>query len=496
MFSAECGVGLAFLALLGGCAHMPAATSSGSAAPVAQPMPAPVGQAAAIAAPRRDQIVPLVDHHQHLMSPAGAEQVNKWLPRTVELPAEVALLLRQRSELWNKPVALAELYAPDSFILPTNDRKWLSGHRQVAEYITKRFGSPYRLTPTQYTSAGNTAAIAGFYSRGEGEAVRHVGYFGLTLSREPRRGWRIVHETMRFPGPAPLEQQLNAQGLIELLDAAGIRGAVVLSDAYYFDGAADLAQPDTYAKVRAENDWTAAQVAQYPDRLVALCSFNPIADHALDEVRRCASSGRFVGFKLHFASTGVNISSPDHREKVRRVFAAANEVNLPILAHVASDGYGKEHAELIVHELLPAAPHIQVVIAHLWGGGAVSEAALAVYADAISEGRPFTRNLYFELAQASTATSQQPSIFNELVRRMRQIGLDRMLYGSDGPQFGGLPPKQVWEHFRDHMPLTDEELGLIAHNVAPFLRRQENRFSRRVPPPAAQASDEKNTCLF
>jgi hypothetical protein len=54
---------------------------------------------------------------------------------------------------------------------------------------------------------------------------------------------------------------------------------------------------------------------------------------------------------------------------------------------------------------------------------------------------------------------------------MRQIGLDRMLYASDGPQFGGLPPKQVWEHFRSNMPLSDDELSLIASNVAPFLRR-------------------------
>ena len=53
--------------------------------------------------------------------------------------------------------------------------------------------------------------------------------------------------------------------------------------------------------------------------------------------------------------------------------------------------------------------------------------------------------------------------------RMRQIGLDRIYYGSDGPQFGGAPPRVVWKHFRKHMPLTDDELLTIANNVAPFV---------------------------
>lgn len=458
---------LILLFLVGGCAHLPAQRTSESA----DGIPAAAQAAPPPAALRRDQIVPLVDHHQHLMSAAGAHQVNRWLPAAVTVPGDIAAVLLRRSELWNDRAALANLFTPDTSILPTNDRTWLTGSGPVADYIARRFGSPYRLTPTHIALAGDTASVVGFYSREEGESLRHVGYFSLSLARERRRGWRIQHETMRFPGPSRPEEQLSAAGLIALLDEAGIERAVVLSDAYYFDGGPDLGLPDTYTKVRAENDWTAEQVAQFPGRLVALCSFNPIADHAVDELRRCAASGRFVGYKLHFASTGVNISEPEQREKVRRVFAAANEVGLPILAHVGSNAYGREHAEIIVNELLPAAPNIPVVIAHLWGGGGVSEAALAVYADAISAGRPATRNLYFDLAQASTATSQQPSIFNELARRMRQIGLDRMLYASDGPQFGGLPPKQVWEHFRDNMPLSDAELSVIANNVAPFLRR-------------------------
>jgi hypothetical protein len=66
-------------------------------------------------------------------------------------------------------------------------------------------------------------------------------------------------------GPA-----LTATRLVGYLDAAGIRGAVVLSVAYLF-GSPSRKVEDEYAKVRAENDWTAAETAKYPERLRAFC---------------------------------------------------------------------------------------------------------------------------------------------------------------------------------------------------------------------------------
>lgn len=269
------------------------------------------------------------------------------------------------------------------------------------------------------------------------------------------------------PGGQP-EEQVSSEQLVAMLDQAGIRRAVVLSGAYWYDGLDQLGRPDVYEKVRTENDWTAEQVGRFPDRLVALCSFNPVADHALAEMRRCAASGKFVGLKLHFASTGTEITNRDHLERVRHVFRAANDLRLPILAHVAArEGYGREHAEIIVNQILPEAPDVPVIIAHLWGGGPLSEPALTVYADAISSGHPAAKNLYFEVAQASAIARGDEH--HMLARRIRQIGLDRIYYGSDGTAFGGAPPRVMWRHFRKHMPFTEDELKIIASNVAPFV---------------------------
>jgi hypothetical protein len=80
---------------------------------------------------------------------------------------------------------------------------------------------------------------------------------------------------------------------------------------------------DEYSKVRAENDWTAQQVARFAGRLVAFCSFNPLRGYALPELHRCVSSGRFKGLKLHSNGAQLNFHSAEQVAKVRRVMAAS-----------------------------------------------------------------------------------------------------------------------------------------------------------------------------
>jgi predicted TIM-barrel fold metal-dependent hydrolase len=218
---------------------------------------------------------------------------------------------------------------------------------------------------------------------------------------------------------------------------------LVLSDAYWFDSPKNQPVADAYAKMRAENEWTAREIARFPDRLVAFCSFNPLAEYALAEVDRCASDSRFRGLKLHFGMSVVDLKNPEHVEKVRRVFEAANRRRLPIIVHVRADQtYGREHAEILLSQLLPAAPVIPVPIAHLWGGEAFSDSALAVYADAVSAGRPATKNLYFDVAESVLVAGASEETLRTIAQRIRQIGPRRILYGTDGPVPEALSPRE------------------------------------------------------
>src|SRR6185295_362697 len=141
-------------------------------------------------------------------------------------------------------------------------------------------------------------------------------------------------------------------------------------------------------------------VAQFPNRLVAFCSLNPLSDYAIKELNRCAASGKFKGLKLHFGASAVDLLNPKHVEKVRAIVAEANRLRLPLVVHVRADynNYGAAHAHVLLDKIVSAAPDVSFTIAHLWGGEAFSDEALAVYAHAVASRDPHARNLYFDIA--------------------------------------------------------------------------------------------------
>src|SRR6059036_4211464 len=102
---------------------------------------------------------------------------------------------------------------------------------------------------------------------------------------------------------------IDADKLIRLLDSAGIRRALVLSTAYSWSNPSRNVEND-YEHVKADNDWTAAQVARYPDRLRAFCGVNPLRDYALVELNRCAANPLLrTGLKLHIGNSAVDYHS-------------------------------------------------------------------------------------------------------------------------------------------------------------------------------------------
>src|SRR5689334_3403906 len=128
---------------------------------------------------------------------------------------------------------------------------------------------------------------------------------------------------------------ISASFLVAQLDAAGIQRAIVLSVAYSFSNPNKPSVPNEYADVMAENDWTSAQVAKYPGRLLGFCSVNPLRPYALKEIDRCAKDPNLrTGLKLHFGNSDVDVENPEHLAKVRQVFRAANEHGMAIVVHI------------------------------------------------------------------------------------------------------------------------------------------------------------------
>jgi predicted TIM-barrel fold metal-dependent hydrolase len=284
------------------------------------------------------------------------------------------------------------------------------------------------------------------------------------------------HQHLVSPAFAPIVRlpARDATALLAELDAAGIDKAVVLSVGYSFaDERKKLADPDRLTG--AENDWTSAQVAAAGGRLIGFCSANPLRPAALGELERCLALPGMKGVKLHFGNGGISLRDPAHAARLVQVFALTERLRAPVLVHMRARGglnFGAEDARLFLDKLVSAAPSIEIVVAHLGGAGpgypAQADEVMAVFGAAAERGDPRMRNVLFDVATVVTAetTTEDAAL---VAARIRQVGSQRVLYGSDlSPPGGSI--RSGWEIFRDRVPLTAAELRTIAGNVTRFAR--------------------------
>jgi len=270
---------------------------------------------------------------------------------------------------------------------------------------------------------------------------------------------------------------ITARELVALLDEAQIDRALVLSMGYTWGKASRAPVENEYDQVKTENDWTARQVAQYPARLRAFCSFNPLKPYALEELARCSRDPQLhFGLKLHFGNSDVDLDNPGNVMQVKKVVAAANGYRMPIVVHMHASidnkrKYGPEQARVFINELLPAAPDVPVQIAHLGGAGGYSDtidAVLGVFADAVVKQDSRVRNVWFD-ASAVVRPGMTGAELERIALRIREVGVARVLYGSDAPVSAAMYPKVGWEGFQ-RLPLTPAELRTIARNIAPYMK--------------------------
>jgi predicted TIM-barrel fold metal-dependent hydrolase len=287
------------------------------------------------------------------------------------------------------------------------------------------------------------------------------------------------HEHLLSPAVAKLigePRPFLARDLIAQMDAAGIRHAVILSLAYQFGNPNRPPVEDEYSKVRAENDWTAEQVKQYPTRLLGVCGVDPLRDYALAEIDRCSRNPYLKSaLKLHFGNSDVDLDNPEHVEKLRQVFRAADNRHMAIVVHMHANvnhhrPYGKREAEIFLTQVLPAAPNSTVQIAHLAGSGGyddpATDAALAVFIYAISHHDRRVAHVYFDISGVAGLGNWE-SKKEQVALRIRQVGVQRILFGSDGAWSSFTPSKAIAAY--EELPLTDEEFRTINSNVPPYM---------------------------
>ena len=62
-----------------------------------------------------------------------------------------------------------------------------------------------------------------------------------------------------------------------------------------------------------------------------------------------------------------------------------------------------------------------------------------------------------------------PDQLRQVSARIRELGVERVLYGSDAAMNPVGYPRAGWEAFH-RLPLTEAEFSVIATNVTPYMR--------------------------
>ena len=241
----------------------------------------------------------------------------------------------------------------------------------------------------------------------------------------------------------------GAEELIALLDEANVEKAVINSMALIATGA-----PDD-AGVRAKNDFVAAEVAKFPNRLIGFCGINPLYAGALEELDRCLNPGGMVGIKLVVNAKAPDfeipdLANPDHVVILSAVFDKAQEHNAPVHLHSATAMDP------------PVDPDVRVNHSHC--AGVIDEHISQLWLQTM---RPNPDSAFLDLSLCLWKFEDAPLSKRELiVWRLRQWGVDRLLFSSDHWTIAGFPtPGQALDTLVKY-PFTQEEIALITSNDA------------------------------
>ncbi len=323
-----------------------------------------------------------------------------------------------------------------------------------------------------------TVTIRPTAARWLGGALLLAGALAAARHRDPAPAWPADHHT--HLGSADLCARVGECGefhdppavlaadLVRALDAAHVGRGVVLSTAYIYGLKSLGLAPDSVALlVRRENEFTAAEVARYPDRLVGFLAVDPLQPSALEELAHWRGSPVLRGLKLHLTVLGVDLNDPAQRARVAEVVGTAAAQGMPLVIHVGGGTFGAREAELFVADVLPRAGRMPVQLAHGAGGlpllGDNHVAVLRVFAKHILGGTPAARHLLFDLSFVP-APGEDATTTTRLMREVRRIGFRRFLFASD------FNVQTVEEAVRalDRLGLTPAERDTLAHSCAPW----------------------------
>ncbi|MCA9289651.1 MAG: amidohydrolase family protein [Phycisphaerales bacterium] len=306
----------------------------------------------------------------------------------------------------------------------------------------------------------------------------HVHIIGPGLLRDwASVGVEFSHEPAHYA---------TVSGLMAGTSAGGsLRRAVLVPMAHLYGNdefreAMGLTVDEEARRVAAENDHVAADAARFPGRATPLCAVDFRRPYALDEIIRCRRDHPGSGIKLHFASAGFDFRDEAAFGALERIMALAASDGIPVLVHLDPQHRGLEAEDVrrVIDRLLLPHPDLVVNIAHLGGSGGCGpwmRTVMGTFHEWLDEeaaagrGRP---GVYFDISAVilDEPSHGVPASSDEdlvaLAPLLREVGLRRIVFGSDHPVFD---PQRTAAAWAARSGLTRAELARVLSNRIPGL---------------------------
>ncbi|MCW5647760.1 MAG: amidohydrolase family protein [Sphingopyxis sp.] len=213
------------------------------------------------------------------------------------------------------------------------------------------------------------------------------------------------------------------ESLAAYREAAKAAGQVVSGIGAMWFGGPNQARAGDPDRIRAGNDGIIALAAAHKD-VIPIATVHPYdGDAALAEVERVAARGVRL-LKIHPHTQQFDAADPRVLTLVRR----AGEVGLVVLIDNASIVPGDNEK---LFNLALAAPKTRFIFAHM---GALQFRFWNLLALARTAENLFGDNVYFDISASVVIAAGSP-IEEEFIWTMRNVGTDKLLLGSDYPQF-------------------------------------------------------------
>jgi predicted TIM-barrel fold metal-dependent hydrolase len=262
----------------------------------------------------------------------------------------------------------------------------------------------------------------------------------------------LVEQGFGAPSGTPAS---TADDLIGRLDEANVDRAIVLSIAYLREIPEEL--------MRSENDWVAAEVAKYPDRLIGFCGINPLQESALEEIERCLELPGMVGVKLHADASGFDWEDAEHVDALSQVLDEAGARDVPALIHLTGVPLNRSGV-LNVFRILGTHPDVRLTLAHCAGLAEWELDLLLIASRTVPQGLSL-ENLFLDTSFCLEMYKDAPLTQRELmVWRLREWGIERVFFGSDYLMVAPVATPQGALETLSMYPFTQEEIDIILSN--------------------------------